>query len=117
MYKNAKRQLINITNLLAFLKTGFFLVFLHRKLFDKTMLAEEITNLIDKKGYLLADGATGTNLFDMGLESGYPPELWNQERPDLVSNNHKKFIEAGSDIILTNSFGANKYRLALHNSR
>ena len=80
------------------------------------MLAEEITNLIDKKGYLLADGATGTNLFDMGLESGYPPELWNQEKPDLVSNNHKKFIEAGSDIILTNSFGANKYRLALHNS-
>ena len=80
------------------------------------MLAEEIVNLINKKGYLLADGATGTNLFDMGLESGYPPELWNQEKPDLVSNNHKKFIEAGSDIILTNSFGANKYRLALHNS-
>ena len=80
------------------------------------MLTEEIVNLINKKGYLLADGATGTNLFDMGLESGYPPELWNQEKPDLVSNNHKKFIEAGSDVILTNSFGANKYRLALHNS-
>jgi len=77
--------------------------------------AEKIINLINEKGYLLADGATGTNLFDMGLESGYPPELWNEEKPDLVSINHKNFIEAGSDIILTNSFGANRYRLKLHN--
>ena len=79
------------------------------------MKSEEIINLINENGYLLADGATGTNLFDVGLEAGYPPELWNEERPDLVSTNHKNFIEAGSDIILTNSFGANKYRLALHN--
>ena len=78
------------------------------------MDTEEIKKLIDEKGYLLADGATGTNLFDLGLESGYPPELWNEEKPDLISENHKSFIEAGSDIILTNSFGANKYRLALH---
>ena len=76
---------------------------------------QKIVNLINEKGYLLADGATGTNLFDMGLESGYPPELWNDEKPDLVSMNHKNFIEAGSDIILTNSFGANRYRLKLHN--
>ena len=79
------------------------------------MQTEKIINLLNEKGYLLADGATGTNLFDMGLESGYPPELWNDEKPELVSSNHKNFIEAGSDIILTNSFGANKYRLALHN--
>ncbi len=79
------------------------------------MEAEKIISLINEKGYLLADGATGTNLFDMGLESGYPPELWNEEKPDLVSINHKNFIEAGSDIILTNSFGANRYRLTLHN--
>ena len=76
---------------------------------------QKIVNLINEKGYLLADGATGTNLFDMGLESGYPPELWNEEKPDLVSMNHKNFIEAGSDILLTNSFGANRYRLKLHN--
>ena len=79
------------------------------------MQTEKIINLLNEKGYLLADGATGTNLFDMGLESGYPPELWNDEKPELVSSNHKNFIEAGSDIILTNSFGANKHRLALHN--
>ena len=74
----------------------------------------KIKDLISKKGHLLADGATGTNLFDMGLESGYPPELWNHEKPDLILSNHKNFINGGSDIILTNSFGANRYRLALH---
>ncbi|MDA9109044.1 betaine--homocysteine S-methyltransferase [Woeseiaceae bacterium] len=73
-----------------------------------------IKQLIDKKGYLIADGATGTNLFSMGLESGYPPELWNIEAPQNVAENHEKFIQAGADIILTNSFGANRHRLKLH---
>ena len=77
-----------------------------------TRIEEEIK----KKGYLLADGATGTNLFDMGLESGYSPEFWNIEFPERVNTNHENFIRAGSDIILTNSFGANKYRLALHDA-
>ena len=77
-----------------------------------TRIEEEI----QKKGYLLADGATGTNLFDMGLESGYSPEFWNLEFPERVKANHENFLRAGSDIILTNSFGANKYRLALHNA-
>ena len=75
-----------------------------------------IKSQIKEKGYLLADGATGTNLFDMGLESGYPPEFWNLEYPERVKANHESFIAAGSDIILTNSFGANEYRLALHNA-
>ncbi len=73
-----------------------------------------IKEKIEEKGYLLADGATGTNLFDMGLESGYPPELWNLEHPDRVKLNHQNFLEAGSDILLTNSFGANEFRLSLH---
>ena len=73
-----------------------------------------IIEKIKDKGYLLADGATGTNLFDMGLESGYPPELWNLEHPDRVRSNHESFLQAGSDILLTNSFGANEFRLSLH---
>ena len=77
----------------------------------------KINKLIRENGYLIADGATGTNLFAMGLESGYPPELWNLEKPENVAKNHKSFIEAGSDIILTNSFGANKFRLKLHNAQ
>ena len=76
----------------------------------------KIDQLISEKGYVLADGATGTNLFSMGLESGDPPELWNREFPDRIYLNHQNFITAGSDLILTNTFGANKFRLALHNA-
>ncbi|SUZ55077.1 uncharacterized protein METZ01_LOCUS7931, partial [marine metagenome] len=49
----------------------------------------KIDQLISEKGYVLADGATGTNLFSMGLESGDPPELWNLEFPDRVYLNHQ----------------------------
>ena len=74
----------------------------------------KIEKLISDKGCLIADGATGTNLFSMGLDSGHPPELWNIEFPERVYANHQNFIDAGSDLILTNSFGANRFRLALH---
>jgi methionine synthase I (cobalamin-dependent) len=63
---------------------------------------------------LLADGATGTNLFAMGLSSGESPELWNDVQRDKVLALHKSFVDAGADIILTNSFGANRRRLMLH---
>jgi methionine synthase I (cobalamin-dependent) len=63
---------------------------------------------------LVADGATGTNLFVMGLASGESPELWNANHPDRIRALHQAFVEAGSDIILTNSFGGNRRRLALH---
>ena len=69
-----------------------------------------------KKGWLLADGATGTNLFTLGLETGYPPELWNVEETAKIRALHNSFIEAGSDIILTNSFGGNALRLKLHDA-
>jgi 5-methyltetrahydrofolate--homocysteine methyltransferase len=75
-----------------------------------------IKERIKEKGYLIADGATGTNLFSMGLESGYSPEFWNVEYPNRVAENHSSFIDAGSDIILTNTFGANSFRLKLHNA-
>jgi methionine synthase I (cobalamin-dependent) len=63
---------------------------------------------------LLADGATGTNLFAMGLTSGDSPELWNASHPDRIESLHRAFVDAGADIILTNSFGANRRRLMLH---
>jgi methionine synthase I (cobalamin-dependent) len=63
---------------------------------------------------LLADGATGTNLFAMGLTSGDAPELWNDTHPDRIRSLHQAFVDAGADIILTNSFGGNRRRLALH---
>ena len=63
---------------------------------------------------LLADGATGTNFMGMGLGPGEPPELWNVDAPDKVRSLHQQFIDAGADIILTNTFGCNRYRLELH---
>ncbi len=63
---------------------------------------------------LLADGATGTNLFAMGLTSGDSPELWNAVHADRIESLHRAFVDAGADIILTNSFGANRRRLMLH---
>ena len=68
------------------------------------------------RDWLLADGAMGTNLFHAGLETGYPPELWNVEYPDRVISLHNSFIAAGADIILTNSFGGTSFRLKLHNA-
>ena len=76
-----------------------------------------LSNLIDQKGWCVADGATGTNLFGRGLETGYPPELWSVERPDDILWLHGSFLKAGSDLILTNSFGGTSFRLKLHESQ
>jgi methionine synthase I (cobalamin-dependent) len=67
--------------------------------------------------WMLADGATGTNYFQMGLMSGDAPEIWNFEHPDRVRSLHRQFIEAGADIVLTNTFGGNRHRLKLHNAQ
>lgn len=78
---------------------------------------DPLSKLIAEKGVLMADGATGTNLFEMGLEAGEAPELWNESDPDRIADLHRGFVEAGSDIILTNSFGGNRHRLKLHNAQ
>jgi methionine synthase I (cobalamin-dependent) len=74
------------------------------------------TRLLANRAWLLADGATGSNLFDVGLVSGDAPELWNFEHPERIGNLHRSFVDAGADIILTNSFGGTRYRLKLHQS-
>jgi 5-methyltetrahydrofolate--homocysteine methyltransferase len=65
---------------------------------------------------LIADGATGTYLQQHGLEPGAAPELLNVSRPGLIRQMAKDYYDAGSDLVLTNSFGANKFRLMLHGS-
>lgn len=75
-----------------------------------------LQELLDERGVLLADGATGSNLFEMGLQTGDSPELWNDIHPDRIAKQYQSFIDAGSDIILTNSFGGNRYRLKLHSA-
>jgi 5-methyltetrahydrofolate--homocysteine methyltransferase len=76
--------------------------------------ANPLSELLAEKGVLMADGATGTNLFAMGLEAGEAPELWNETKPENIVKLHQDFVDAGADIILTNSFGGTRQRLKLH---
>lgn len=80
-------------------------------------MTNALTKLLETREWLMLDGATGTNLFAMGLMSGDAPELWNVDAPEKIRALHDGFIEAGSDIILTNSFGGSRYRLKLHDAQ
>ena len=77
-------------------------------------MSDVLADLLAEKDWLLADGAMGTNLFQRGLETGEAPDLWNIDQPEKVMDVHQSFVDAGADIILTNSFGANALRLKLH---
>jgi 5-methyltetrahydrofolate--homocysteine methyltransferase len=73
--------------------------------------------LMASGGPVIADGGMGTMLFAKGLERGTSPELWNVDRPDDVRSIHRAYIQAGAQIILTNSFGGSRYRLHDHADR
>lgn len=66
------------------------------------------------QNFVLGDGAMGTMLHSAGLTSGSAPEEWNVARPDVIRSIHQAYVDAGSQIITTNSFGGNRFRLALH---
>src|SRR5215470_19994188 len=76
-----------------------------------------LSALLASNRVLLADGATGTNYFQSGLTSGEPPEFWTVDQPGKVTDLHQRFVDAGADIILTNTFGCNPHRLKLHNAQ
>ena len=80
-------------------------------------MPDPLRALLATRPVLIADGAMGTNLFAQGLETGGSPEFWNLEHPEQVRAVHESFVEAGSDLILTNSFGGNRYRLMLHGAQ
>ena len=61
-------------------------------------LIEPIAELLSHRGYLVADGAMGTNLFALGLANGAPGELWNVEEPASVRSVPQGFVNAGSDM-------------------
>jgi methionine synthase I (cobalamin-dependent) len=63
-------------------------------------------------GPLVTDGAWGTELQARGLAVGEFPDLWNLTHPDQVADVARAYVEAGSQILLTNTFGANRVRLA-----
>ncbi len=65
---------------------------------------------------ILLDGAMGTMLIDAGLEQGECPEMWNIEHPERVAAIHREYIQAGSQLVLTNSFGGTHFRIKMHDS-
>lgn len=73
---------------------------------------DTICQQLREKKVLVSDGAWGTELVAKGLSAGECPELWNVERPDAVRDVARSYAEAGADIILTNTFGGNRFKLA-----
>jgi len=80
-------------------------------------MSNAFSRMMAERDWILADGATGTNLFNMGLSSGDAPEMWNDEHPDRIKRLYSMAVDAGSDLFLTNSFGGNAARLKLHGAQ
>ncbi|GHC57363.1 betaine--homocysteine S-methyltransferase [Neogemmobacter tilapiae] len=80
-------------------------------------MTDALTKMLSTRDWIMADGATGTNLFNMGLGAGDPPEFWNVDKPENILALYKGAVDAGSDLFLTNSFGGNASRLKLHQSQ
>ena len=80
-------------------------------------MTNALSKLLETNGTILADGATGTNLFNMGLQSGDAPELWNVDAPDKIRALYQGSVDAGSDLFLTNTFGGTAARLKLHDAQ
>ncbi len=78
-------------------------------------MISKLAQLLATSETVVLDGAMGTMLFAAGLVSGASPESWNESHPDRIRDIHRQYIQAGSQIILTNSFGGTRFRLKLHN--
>ena len=77
-------------------------------------MSEQYLNFIDhveRAPYLISDGGIGTYLQSHGLEPGDSPEKLNLTQPTVVRQMAQNFFDAGSDMVLTNSFGGNKFML------
>ena len=74
----------------------------------------KLQELLTSEKIILLDGAMGTMLMMAGLEQGAPPESWNLLYPERVQNVHQQYIDAGTRLIVTNSFGGTRFRLKLH---
>ena len=85
-----------------------------RRRADSGAASERWRALIDANRTVIADGAMGTMLFANGLMFGDPPEVWNLTHPDVVRQVHRGYLAAGSQILMTNTFGGNRMRLSLH---
>ena len=71
----------------------------------------DLKTLLETKQFVFLDGAMGTMLIEKGLKMGEVPELLNLDKPEWIVDIHRQYIEAGSDIVYANTFGANRYKL------
>lgn len=76
---------------------------------------DKLLAFLSEYPFVLGDGAMGTMLQAAGLESGGAPELWNVERPEVVRGIYQGYVDAGSQVITTNTFGGTSYRLGRDN--
>jgi len=76
----------------------------------------DLRQKLAEPGIIIMDGATGTQLQRMRLPAGMAPELWNLQNPEKVKEHYRAYVEAGSDAILTNSFGGTRPRLDMEGS-
>lgn len=70
-----------------------------------------VADKIFEKDFVILDGAMGTMLQSRGLKIGGIPEVMNITNPDVVTDIHKEYVSAGSNIVYTNTFGANRYKM------
>ena len=73
-----------------------------------------LTDRLDARPYLVFDGAMGTMLQAAGIEPGGAGELWNVENAEAVEAIHTAYLEAGANIVTTNTFGGSRPRLDMH---
>ena len=74
-------------------------------------MKREVFNRLLSEKILALDGGMGTSVIERGLPPGRPPEEFNLEKPEQISEIHRGFIEAGADIILSNTFGGSRIKL------
>ena len=77
-------------------------------------MTNALTAMLETHDVILADGATGTNLFNAGLQAGDAPEMWNTDQPAKIIDLYQGAVTAGSDLFLTNTFGGTAARMKLH---
>lgn len=77
------------------------------------MAKPDFFSMIEQR-VIVNDGGMGTQLIAAGMPMGYCSEKWNEERPDVITDVHRRYAEAGCDLLTTNSFGGTRPSLANH---
>jgi methionine synthase I (cobalamin-dependent) len=78
-------------------------------------MTQDIRSWIKEQPWIMLDGAMGSLLIAAGIPQGTASELWNAEHPDEIGAIYQAYVDAGAQIILTNSFGGSPFRLEKHN--